>query len=147
MNQLRLMAALALVGTTMVIIGCVGPWSTIEETSYAGINSVGTVPLALAVLVALAGVLGFGPPHVAAAVRWVVLPLAYLALLFTALAAFSIVTSTAADVAQYEVGGTRTREAAWGLWMTLAGTVVATAAGALALLVPSPRASASRPTS
>ncbi|GAA1745352.1 hypothetical protein [Aeromicrobium alkaliterrae] len=140
MTQIRLAAGLTALGALVWVLGALAPWSRIGENTYPGLKG-SEVAWVVAVLVVLvAATSGVAGRAVAAAARWTLLPVAALALLLTVVIMIDVATSTAADVAQRVDGPTLTRKNAWGVWVSLLGAIVATAAGIVAILAPSPRA-------
>ena len=139
MNQLRIGTGVAALGFLVWIIGTIAPWSSIGDQTYPGLKG-SELPWFIAVLlllvVAASGLVG---RPVAAAARWLLLPIAALGLLLTVAIMIDVATSTAADVAQVIDGPPRTRENAWGVWVSLVGAVVAAVGGIVAVLAPSPR--------
>lgn len=142
MNRIRLSAGLMALGALVWAVGALAPWSRIGENTYPGLkgSEAAWVVVVLVVLVAATG--GVAGRAVAAAARWTLLPVAALALLLTVVIVIDVATSSSADVAQRLDGPPLTRENAWGVWVSLLGAVVATAAGIVAILAPSPRAGA-----
>ena len=139
MTQIRIAAGLMAFGALAWIGGAIAPWSSIGEQDYSGAkgSEIAWITGVLAVVIVVASGL-VGRP-VAAAARWLLLPIAALGLLLTVAIMIDIATSTSADVAQYVDGPLRTRELAWGTWVSLVGALVATVAGIVAVLAPSPR--------
>ncbi len=139
MTQIRIAAGLMAFGALVWVIGAIAPWSSIGDQNYSGakgseiawITGVLTV-----IIVAASGLVG---RPVAAAARWLLLPVAALALLLTVAIMIDVATSTSADVAQRIDGPPLTRENAWGIWVSLIGAIIATVAGIAAVLAPSPR--------
>ena len=139
MNQLRIGTGVAAFGFLVWIIGTIAPWSSIDDQTYPGLKG-SELPWFVAVLlvlvVAASGLVG---RPVAAAARWVLLPVAAFIVFATVFIMIDVATSTAADVAQLIDGPPRTRENAWGVWVSIVGAVIATVGGIVAVLAPSPR--------
>ncbi len=138
MTQLRIGTGVAAFGFLVWIIGTIAPWSSIGDQTYSGLKGSELpwfIGVLLLVVVAASGLVG---RPVAAAARWLLLPIAALGLLLTVAIMIDVATSTSADVAQRVLGGDATRENAWGVWVSLVGSVVATVGGVVAVLAPSP---------
>lgn len=143
MTQIRIAAGLMALGALVWVVGAIAPWSSVGDQDYPGLrgSEVAWIVAVLVLLVAAAS--GLAGRGVAAAVRWLLLPVGALALLLTVVIMIDVATSTAADVAQGIDGPPLTRENAWGVWVSLVGAVVATIAGIVAVLAPPPRSGVS----
>ena len=139
MNQLRLGIGLATLGFLVWLIGTIAPWSSIGDQTYPGLKGSELPWFVVVLLLLVVTASGLAGRAVAAAARWLLLPVAALGLLLTVAIMIDVATSTAADVAQLIDGPPRTRENAWGIWVSLIGAVVATVGGIVAVLAPSPR--------
>ena len=143
MTQIRVAAGLMALGALVWVVGAIAPWSSIGDQDYPGLKG-SEVPWVVVVLVVLiAAASGLAGRRVAATARWLLLPVGALALLLTVVIMIDVATSTAADVAQRFDGPPLTRENAWGVWVSLVGAIIATMAGIVAVLAPSPRRSVS----
>lgn len=139
MTQLRIATGLMALGALVWIIGALAPWSSVGDQDYAGLSGSeaawGVAVLAM-LIAAASGLVG---RRIAAASRWLLLPVGAVALLLTVVIMIDVATSTAADVAQRIDSPPLTRENAWGVWVSLVGAGIATVAGIVAVLAPSRR--------
>lgn len=128
-DPLRSAVSVVALGVTLMVVGSFGPWGA-REQSIAGVLTIdGVVVVVLAVLIAGLATSFYGPPSVTVVLRPFVLPLGAAAL-------------TVALLAITDVRGVSDLEAAWGIWLTVAGAAVASIGGALLVLVPLPNAPA-----
>ena len=143
MTQIRVAAGLMALGALVWVVGAIAPWSTLREQSYSGGTGEEIVWIVVVLAVVIAASSGLAGRQVAAAARWVLLPVAAFGLFVTVAIMIDIATSTADDVARSITDPDATRELAWGIWVSLVGAIVATIAGIVAVLAPSPRRSVS----
>ena len=139
MTQIRIAAGLMASGALVWIVGAIAPWSSVGDQNHSGATGSEIAWIAGILTVLIVAASGLVGRPVAAAARWLLLPVAALGLLLTVAIMIDVSTSTSADVAQYVDGPLRTRELAWGAWVSLVGALVATVAGIVAVLAPSPR--------
>lgn len=139
MTQIRIAAGLMAFGALIWVVGAIAPWSTLRDQNYAGGTGAELAWITGVLAVVIAASSGLVGRQVAAAMRWVLLPIGAIGLLLTVAITIDIATSTSADVARTIEDPDATRELAWGIWVSLAGAVIATIAGTIAVLAPSPR--------
>ncbi len=139
MNKVRVAAGVMAFGALVWVIGAIAPWSSIGDQNYSGATGSEIAWISGVLIVLIVAASGLVGRPVAAAARWLLLPIAALGLLLTVAIMIDVATSTSADVAQRIDGPSLTRENAWGVWVSLVGAVVATVGGILAVLAPSPR--------
>ncbi len=136
----RLSAVVGIVGAVVVVIGSFGTWATIGSFSVSGIDGGGDgwITLVLAIVTGglCAGVLT--PPAVARVVRWIPLPFALLSLL-VALVDIADISSTSNEFASGFGVIEGSLSVGWGLWVVLAGAIVASVAGVLLMFAPFPK--------
>ena len=134
----RASAAVGLVGAVLVVIGSIGPWGTVASSSVGGLDGDGWITLVLAVLAGAlyAGV--FTPARVARVVRWVPLPFALLALLVATIDVVDI-SSTSSEFSDQFSDDVFTLSVGWGLWLVLAGSILASIASVLLMFARFPR--------
>lgn len=142
MHQLRIATGLMALGAVVWVVGALGPWSSVGDQDYPGLRDSEPVWVVVVLAALIAAASGLAGRNVAAAARWLLLPVGALALLLTVVIMIDVATSTAADVAQRLDGPRLTRENAWGVWVSLVGAIIATVAGIVAVLAPSPRRNA-----
>lgn len=109
---------LELVATGLLIVGAFGPWASLFGISASGMDGDGAITLALAAIVAAL--------LIRAHIRGGTVPLA--ALLVPGLIALVISIIDILDVSDKDV------DVGWGLWMTLAGSIVLLAAAVRRLM-------------
>lgn len=139
MTQIRIAAGLMAFGALVWVVGAMAPWSSIGDRDYSGGTGSELAWITAVLVVVIAAASGLAGRGVASVVRWALLPVAAIGMLVTVAILINTATSTADDVAQYVDGPLRTRELAWGIWVSLVGAIIATVAGILAVLAPSPR--------
>lgn len=139
MNQLRIGTGVAALGFLVWIIGTIAPWSSIGDRTYPGLKGSELPWFIVVLLLLVVTASGLAGRAVAAAARWLLLPVAALGLLLTVGVSIDVATSTAADVAQRFDQPDLVRENAWGVWVSIAGAVISTVGGIVAVLAPSPR--------
>lgn len=133
----RTSAVVALVGAVLVVIGSIGPWATVANSSVGGLDGDGWITLVLALLTGgfAAGV--FAPASVARIMRWLVLPWTLIALLVTVIDIVDI-SSTSSEFSNQFSDDIFSLSVGWGLWLALAGSIVTLVAAVALMIAPMP---------
>ena len=136
----RVSALVGIIGSVAVVVGSFGPWATLGGSSIGGSEGGRdgwiTLVLALLTLAIFGGVLT--PAAVARIVRWIPLPFALLALL-VAVIDIADITSTSSEFSDQFSDAVLTLSVGWGLWLVLAGSIVASIAAVLLMFASFPR--------
>ena len=136
----RVSALAGIIGSLIVVVGSFGAWATLGGTSVGGTDGGRdgwiTLVLALLTLGIFGGVLT--PPAVARIVRWIPLPFALLTLL-VAVIDIADISSTSSEFSNQLSDDVFTLSVGWGLWLVLAGSIVASIAAVLLMFASFPR--------
>ena len=133
----RTSAAIGLVGAVLVVIGSIGPWATVANSSVGGLDGDGWITLVLALLAGGFAAAVFAPASVARITRWLVLPWTLLALLVAVIDIVDI-SSTSSEFSNQLSDDIFTLSVGWGLWLVLAGSIIALVAAVALMFAPMP---------
>ncbi|MEG9224429.1 hypothetical protein [Aeromicrobium sp. Sec7.5] len=133
----RASAVIGLIGAVLVVIGSIGPWATVAGSSVGGLDGDGWITLVLALLAGGFCAAVFAPASVARIMRWFVLPWVLIALLVAVIDIVDI-SSTSSEFSNQFSDDIFTLSVGWGLWLVLAGSIVALVAAVALMIAPMP---------
>lgn len=133
----RASAAIGVVGAVLVVIGSIGPWATVASSGVGGLDGDGWITLVLALLAGGFAAAVFAPARVARIMRWLVLPWTLITLLVAVIDIVDI-SSTSSQFSNQFSDDIFTLSVGWGLWLVLAGSIIALVAAVALMIAPMP---------